>query len=466
MDSARAKRMSEELIGEEVRGWKLLRLLDFGKSALVIAGEKGSVQGAVKIFDPELVERFGYDVQRMRVDRELELHGHNHPNLIQILDGGEWPEKKYLYVVMERVDWPPIDRVITGVPREKIWPLIEKIASAAKFLEGQRFAHRDIKPSNIVVSPDFTDTKLLDLGVIRPFGKSDLTDDDARHFIGTLRYSSPEFLLREEADTMEGWRAVTFYQLGAVLHDLIMRKPLFQEFSEPYALLVRAVREEMPRIEANDVEGDLVVLAKTCLTKDPKIRLRYVSWDKFSPKHQDIGRNISTKWRLQRRQQEAMLATNSPQAIEPERLERRETRAASEILNEIESITRKVVTASELLPPARFVVSQNPETRKAQFLAKFEPSQQFALDFPLAVFVETEVIDINDKVIKVLCAIAVGPPPKFEDFVGKLAESYVGIYDTSALREHIDSVFHGALDAAQVESCNPEEVKWLSLDLR
>jgi hypothetical protein len=40
--------------------------------------------------------------------------------------------------------------------------------------------------------------------VLHPFGDSGLTDEDARVFIETLKYSFPEFLLRNEKDTLEG----------------------------------------------------------------------------------------------------------------------------------------------------------------------------------------------------------------------------------------------------------------------
>ena len=116
---------------------------------------------------------------------------------------------------------------------------------------------------------------------MRPFGDSDLTDEDARVFVGTLRYSSPEFLTRTEQDSVEGWRAITFYQLGAVLHDLIMRRPLFHQLSEPFAVLVEAVKSEKPEIHADDVAADLVLLAQNCLVKAPDARLALVSWTDF-----------------------------------------------------------------------------------------------------------------------------------------------------------------------------------------
>jgi eukaryotic-like serine/threonine-protein kinase len=114
---------------------------------------------------------------------------------------------------------------------------------------------------------------LLDLGVLKPFGVTGLTDNEQKQFVGTLQYSPPEFLIRVEDDSAEGWRAVTFYQLGAVLHDLIMKRPIFADQADPYGLLARAVERVVPRIDSREVPADLVVLAASCLQKDPKLRL-------------------------------------------------------------------------------------------------------------------------------------------------------------------------------------------------
>ena len=116
-----------------------------------------------------------------------------------------------------------------------------------------------------MISGDFSKAILLDLGVLLPIGAESLTDVDQRQFIGTLRYSSPEFLFRQEENTIEGWRAVTFYQLGAVLHDLLMKKVLFEDFTDPFPRLVEAVKSEKPHIASEDHR--CVHLANRCLMK-------------------------------------------------------------------------------------------------------------------------------------------------------------------------------------------------------
>jgi len=60
-------------------------------------------------------------------------------------------------------------------------------------------AHRDIKPDNIVTSPDYAHATLLDLGVLKICLASITDHDQQRSFLGTLRYSPPELLLRKES---------------------------------------------------------------------------------------------------------------------------------------------------------------------------------------------------------------------------------------------------------------------------
>jgi hypothetical protein len=69
MDDARAARMATELMGTTIGGWTIREYLGAGKSALVFKAEKDSALAALKVFDPELVQRFGMDVQTARRDK-------------------------------------------------------------------------------------------------------------------------------------------------------------------------------------------------------------------------------------------------------------------------------------------------------------------------------------------------------------------------------------------------------------
>ena len=282
MDSTRANRMAQELIGKTADVWTITEKLNQGKSAVVFKAEKNREQVALKIFDPELVESFGKTTQLQRIEREKSLIGVKNPYLVQIKGGGECKQTGYLYVVMEYLPYKNLAQKLDCIPRNLISQIIGQIASSSKFLEDRGLAHRDIKPENIAISDDFQRAVLLDLGVLHPVGLSTLTDhDEQRAFLGTLQYSPPELLYRDEENTPEAWRAISFYQLGAVLHDLIMKSPIFHSYRQPFAVMVDAVREVNPKISAKDVDSQLVLLAKTCLLKDPSQRLKYLNWDRF-----------------------------------------------------------------------------------------------------------------------------------------------------------------------------------------
>jgi len=273
--------MTSALLGTTIGGWLIEKYINHGKSAVVFLASKGAQNAALKVFDREIVDRYGRDAQRKRVERERSLSDKSHPNLVRVFDAGE--DGEFLFVAMEYFQGKNLAQVLPLIPRAEVRSLISQIASAAKFLEEVSFAHRDIKPENVGVSPDMKSAKLLDFGVVRPFDLSNITDvGEQQHFIGTLQYSPPELLFREEEQSIEAWRAITFYQLGAVLHDLLMRRPLFEEFKNPYTRLVRAVEREIPLVDNPEADADLRLLAQNCLAKVPGQRLDTVKWEDFS----------------------------------------------------------------------------------------------------------------------------------------------------------------------------------------
>ena len=60
MDSAIAARMRDEIVGTEVGGWRAIEFLGAGKSALVLKAEKAGQLAALKIFDPDLIKKYGF----------------------------------------------------------------------------------------------------------------------------------------------------------------------------------------------------------------------------------------------------------------------------------------------------------------------------------------------------------------------------------------------------------------------
>ena len=372
MNKDRAHTLAADLKDGLVDKWTVCDLINFGKSAAVFAATCDGQEAALKIFDVELVERYGKLTQLNRIAREVSLAAHKHPNLVEIYGGGECPRTGFLYVVMERIDAPSLDFALDDIPRNCIRRIMRNVAQAAQFLETLKIAHRDIKPANIAVTAD--KAVLLDLGVIRAIANpSDTDDHDAKQFVGTLQYSPPEFLLRTEEDSIDGWRAVTFYQLGAVLHDLITKKSIFSYALDPYARLVNAVQQDSPVFTATDVPLDLISLAERCLVKDPTARLDLVSWTDFESDPSQSSPGESAKEKIRQRLGVRTAAPPQPDA-QYERL--RVLRTTAE---EIRDIIRGVCVSEALLPPLR-VQELRIRDAAAHFTITFSPSKRFGLD--------------------------------------------------------------------------------------
>jgi hypothetical protein len=99
------------------------------------------------------------------------------------------------------------------------------------------------------------------------------TDHDGQlPIVATARYSPPEYLFRLLEPGPELWHALDVYQLGGLLHDLIMKRPLFdEEYSRSKENRYRfawAVATVTPEIQAMDVDQDLVFVARRALDKN------------------------------------------------------------------------------------------------------------------------------------------------------------------------------------------------------
>lgn len=259
-----------------------------GGSAAVFRWDIGSITKALKVYDPKFLCGPAAPAERFRLGLQRRLIGNNCPSLINTLAVKE--EHGTCFVEMEFFPGKELKQVLANVPDDAIAPLIGQLVVAVQFLDSVGIVHRDIKPENILVSPDFRELKLLDLGIIREISevedRLDGTDHgERRPFIATAQYSSPEYLFRLEAPSPLLWKALSIYQVGGVLHDMVCRRPLFAKAvaaDNKYALAM-AVMQEQP--DFADVPVHLstwAALAANCLAKNSDVRLQSVDWGDFS----------------------------------------------------------------------------------------------------------------------------------------------------------------------------------------
>ncbi len=96
---------------------------------------------------------------------------------------------------------------------EFLLQLTTELLDVLDFLHSSGVIHRDVKTTNIQVDPKGR-IRLLDYGIVRNLRGVDITQTDGR-FVGTYRYSAPEYLFKERREP--DFR-VDLYSLGAVLY--------------------------------------------------------------------------------------------------------------------------------------------------------------------------------------------------------------------------------------------------------
>lgn len=255
-------------------------LLGQGNSAAVFRLRQPDGLVALKIYKPEFLQGANEAAERYRLSLHDRLKGHDCESLVKVYSVGDIGESAY--ITMEFVPWPSMDTVLGAIPIAAIPKLMGDVARAVQWMEERALVHRDIKPANILVSPDFGAAKLVDFGVVRAMdGTSpDLTDHGHRRpFVATAQYSSPEYLFRLVEPSTELWSGLSIYQVGAVLHDMLEQRPLFNEevLSENRYVLAMAVLKRTPSFRAGVYPIAWAALARRALAKDLDIRLRAAS---------------------------------------------------------------------------------------------------------------------------------------------------------------------------------------------
>ena len=397
MDKVKAKELHEVLNGKALQEWQIGEFINHGKSAAVFKGYRKDTGElvAIKIFDDELIAKYGDESQLARIDRELELIDKSHENMVNILGGGFDENTKNHYLIMQYLNGPNLKECLQDVPVEAVPNLVSQLASCCEYLESIGLAHRDIKPENIVLVEDFSQLVLLDFGVVRPIGKGDVTDDDGvQSFVGTLQYSSPEFLLRNEEDTREGWRALTFYQIGAVMHDLIMRVPIFSKSTQPYARLINAVQQDTPTISSSSYPTYLIEAAKICLSKKPKLRVEILDWTSFHP--QKMPTNTLEEIRRRVSQRSAFITASQDQATDEA-----DQRASllENVISHLKVKVRSIRNANRAAFPPVMITRDN-----HTLVVDFDASVAHRLAGKLRIHLRVEVLDAAASLVRVEAA--------------------------------------------------------------
>lgn len=160
-----------------------------------------------------------------------------HPNLARAFDFGRIEGGSDHFFTTEYIEGTDLLRAVRDASVDQLVDVASQLLRALDFIHGHGLLHNDLKPANVLVEPEAggggelhgaasrIDSALEGrLGRVRliDFGLISREHTAWDKILGTIRYISPERILRKPAD-----RRSDLYSLGAVLYLLFARRPPF-----------------------------------------------------------------------------------------------------------------------------------------------------------------------------------------------------------------------------------------------
>jgi serine/threonine protein kinase len=232
------------LIGQSLGRYHVIEQLGEGGMAIVYKAYDTRLEAdvAVKVIR---TERLAPDIlQRAmkRFEREAKsLAQLTHPNLVKVLDYGEFEGRPYL--VMPYLPGGTLKQMMKGqsMPWQEAARLLIPVARALDYAHKRNLIHRDVKPSNILIT-ESGEPMLTDFGVAKIIDEEstvDLTGTSAA--VGTPEYMAPEQATSKNVD-----HRADIYALGIVLYEMVTGRRPFQA-DTPLAVLFKQASEPLPR---------------------------------------------------------------------------------------------------------------------------------------------------------------------------------------------------------------------------
>jgi WD40 repeat protein len=192
----------------------------------------------------------------------------DHAHIVPIYEVGEFEGQHYFS--MKYVEGGTLAEHLprlAGDPRSSA-RLMALVARAVHYAHQRRILHRDLKPANILLDRR-GDPYVTDFGLARRV-EADPGLTQSGSVLGTPTYMAPE---QASGRTEQLSTAADVYSLGAVLYEILTRRPPFRG-SSPLETLKQLAELEPPRPRLLNprADRDLETICLKCLEKDPKRR--------------------------------------------------------------------------------------------------------------------------------------------------------------------------------------------------
>lgn len=223
---------------------------------------------------------------RVRFAAEIEATARlDHPHIVPLYESGEHDGVHFFTMKLlaggdlarrrEAYGLPPAGQE-SGMPttrerrdrQARIARLMVKLARAVHYAHLRGILHRDLKPSNVLLD-ESGEPCIGDFGLAKM-----LTRESGFTFTQSV-LGSPNYMAPEQAagKTSELTTATDVYGLGAIFHELLTGRPLF-EAESPIATLRRVMSEPAPPPRKSDpsIDAELETVCLKCLEKPPASR--------------------------------------------------------------------------------------------------------------------------------------------------------------------------------------------------
>jgi eukaryotic-like serine/threonine-protein kinase len=244
--------------------------------------------------NPQVVCRF---VEEAQIGGQLQ-----HPGVVPVYDLGTLPDRRP-YFAMKLVKGQTLStllRVRTGPEHElaRFLGIFEQICQTMAYAHARGVVHRDLKPSNVMVGT-FGEVQVMDWGLAKVLSRELVADEaaagsDRSTVIATVRsgpvgsggesqagsvLGTPAYMAPEQArgDVGRLDERVDVFGLGAILCEILTGRPPYvgPTREEVYARAARGdLADALGRLDASEVDAELIDLARDCLAVDPESRPR------------------------------------------------------------------------------------------------------------------------------------------------------------------------------------------------
>jgi serine/threonine protein kinase/tetratricopeptide (TPR) repeat protein len=216
------------------------------------------------------VERLDSLQALARFRREAETAAaFDHPNIVPVYYVGEGDDGIPFFTMKlaSRGNLGAARATLRKEPRRGVL-IMAKVARAVEYAHDQGVFHRDLKPANILLDESWEP-------LVSDFGLAKRQNDPSQLTRTLTTLGTPSYLAPEQAagPSAQLTAAADVYSLGAILFELLTRRPPFLG-ENPFAVIHQASERPAPKLRrfAREFDRDLETICARCLERDPSVR--------------------------------------------------------------------------------------------------------------------------------------------------------------------------------------------------